>query len=155
MIGLHPLRILNSAPASVLVCNKVESVLTAIEEKWRQHHAANSGRAANIYSQLARVLAETGVVVDTRDGLEVLEHCRHHRLPIVDLVCALEQRIRAAGYAGGPLSVADYEIGSQPVYVFYDSNRFATFAAVKATVAAESARALKQPFASPPPALPD
>ncbi len=65
----------------------------------------------------------------------MLEHCRKADLPIVDILYAVETRIRNAGYRGGPLSLADYAIGGKQVYVFYDSTRFASFIDVRARVA--------------------
>ena len=46
-------------------------------------------------------------MTDGGDGLELLEHCRRHNLQVVDVLHLFEDRVRAAGYKGGPLNLAD------------------------------------------------
>lgn len=126
-------------PAPALHCDKSHSVLAAIEES-RRKHVVRTDESPDLYVHLARVLGITGLVIDACDGLEVLEHCRKYKLPIVDVLHDIEKRVRASGYRGGALNVADYEIAGQSVYVFYDSQRFENFAQVR-TLAAERAPA--------------
>jgi hypothetical protein len=120
-----------------LHCDDADSVLSAIEETWRKH-SARTGEIETLNAHLAELLNANGIIIDACDGLEVLEHCRRHNLPIIDVLHALEERARAAGYDGGPLNLADYQISGHQVYVFYDSKRFENFAEVK-TRAAERA----------------
>ena len=110
-----------------LQCDKAGSVLDAIEANWNERNAQVLG----LYVTLARLLNEEGVVVDTVDGLDVLEHCRRRNLPIVDILYTIEERVRAAGYRGERLVLADFRTNGQPVYVFYDVARFKTFVEVK------------------------
>ncbi len=125
-----------------LHCDESSSVLTAIEEQWR-HHGTRTSAVADFYAHLAGILSANGLIIDACDGLEILEHCRKHDLPIVDVLHDLEKRVRTAGYTGGSLTVADFQIAGQPVYVFYDSKRFENFAEVR-TLAAERAPACFQ-----------
>lgn len=118
-----------------LHCDQAASVLGAIEAAWAKHHDASGGIVLSIYAHLAQVLNQEGFVVDTVDGLAILEHCRRRNLPIVDILYALEERVRAAGYGGERLGLADFRSGGDPVYVFYDASRFKTFEELKLKVA--------------------
>lgn len=122
------------APGRILHCNAAESVLAAIEDAWRLYHA-KSGETRDFYIHVAATLRETGLLIDTVDGLEILEHCRKRDLPIVDVLHTLNSRAREAGYNGGVLSLGDCVIGHQLVYVFFDSARFAEFDEVRACAA--------------------
>jgi hypothetical protein len=121
--------------APSLHCNETASVLNAIECAWWTHHG-RFGEQSNLYVHLAAMLAENGFVIDMTDGLQMLEHCRKADLPIIDILHTLETRVRNAGYRGGSLTLADYVIGAQSVYVFYDSGRFPRFADVRKRAAA-------------------
>lgn len=123
-----------AAHRPLMHCDQAESVFQAIEQQWKDHH--RDGVALSLYPYLAQVLNTKGLLVDTLDGLQILEHCRRRNLPIIDILYSLEDRVRSAGYRGGSLSVADYAVEHQPVFVFYDSRRFASFEALKAHVAA-------------------
>ncbi len=114
-----------------LHCDKADSVLAAIEAAWTTHHEAGGGIVLGVYAHLAQVLNQEGFVVDTVDGLAILEHCRRRNLPIVDILYALEERVRAAGYRGERLALADFSSGGQSVYVFYDASRFKSFEELK------------------------
>ena len=129
----------SGSAAPRLHCDESHSVLAAIEDNWKKH-SARTGEAADFYTYLARMISLTGLIIDACDGLDVLEHCRRHDLPIVDVLHTLDARVPQAGYDGGVLNVADYQIAGQPVYVFYDSKRFENFAEVR-TLAAERAPA--------------
>ena len=124
----HP----RAAGAPIIHCDDTASVLHAIEAAWTRHHGA--GITLGLYQHLAQVLNAHGLVIDAMDGLEILEHCRERNLPIIDILYALEDRVRAAGYRGGRLSLADFKDGVM-VYVFFDSQRFKQFAEVKQHVA--------------------
>ncbi len=119
------------SPGRILHCNAADSVLAAIESAWRLHHA-KLGRGDDFYLHVAGRLLEVGMLIDTVDGLEILEHCRKHDLPIADVLHTLDARAREAGYRGGPLNLGDCAIAGQLVYVFYDSTRLANFADVRA-----------------------
>jgi hypothetical protein len=127
--------------ASPLHCNDADSVLDAIESAWWTHHG-RLGEQANLYVHLAVKLSENGFVVDMADGLQLLEHCRKADLPIVDVLHSLEARVRKSGYGGGSLTLADFTVGAQSIYVFYDSGRFPSFAEVRtrATAHMQSAK---------------
>jgi hypothetical protein len=116
-------------------CDDTASVLEAIETKWTQHQAGKRGVVLGLYEFLNQLLTQEGCVVDTTDGLEILEHCRWRNLPIVDILHVLEDRVREAGYNGGRLGLADFTAGGRLVYVFYDAARFESFAALKQCVA--------------------
>lgn len=118
-----------------LQCDHVGSVLDAIEANWNERNAQAPGFVLGLYVTLAQLVNEEGVVVDTLDGLEVLEHCRRRNLPIVDILYTLEERLRAAGYRGERLGLADFRANGQPVYVFYDVARFKNFVELKEKVA--------------------
>jgi len=119
----------------ILHCDKFESVLAAIEAHWREHHPGTGEQGRDFYADLARLLNARGFVVDAADGLDVLEHCRRRGLPIVDVLYALEERVRRAGFHGERLGLADYKVNGLPVYVFYDVTRFKTFGDLKLQVA--------------------
>ncbi|MGE4063579.1 MAG: hypothetical protein AB7E79_09440 [Rhodospirillaceae bacterium] len=129
------------AHTAKLECDKAESVLAAIEMAWKQHHRAGEGIVIGFYTHLAQRLNEEGFIVDTLDGLEILEHCRRRNLAIVDVLYALEDRIRADGYRAKRLGLADFNSGTTPVYVFYDPGRFKTFTELKHDVAQRLASA--------------
>lgn len=112
--------------SNVLHCDRAESVLEAIETSWNGHQARNQGFSLGLYTTLALLLNDEGVVVDTIDGLNLLEHCRRRNLPVVDVLHLLESRIRSAGYRGDRLTLADFAIGGKTVYAFYDASRFRT-----------------------------
>lgn len=114
-----------------LQCDDLGSVLDAIEANWNERNAQAPGLVLGLYVTLARLLNEEGVVVDTVDGLDVLEHCRRRNLPIVDILYTIEERVRAAGYRGERLGLADFRTNGQPVYVFYDVARFKNFVELK------------------------
>ncbi len=116
-------------------CDDAASVIAAIEESWTQHHAGKPGVVLGLYDFLNQLLAQEGCVVDTTDGLDILEHCRRRNLPIVDILHAVEERVRAAGYGGGRLGLADFTAAGRPVYVFYDAARFKNFDELKRSVA--------------------
>ncbi len=124
-----------AAHAPVIHCDQAPSVLNAIEAQWVAHHTGTYGIVLGIYAHFAQVLAEEGLIIDTVDGLEVLEHCRRRNLPIVDILYTLEDRIRDAGFGGERLGLADFTSGDRQVYVFYDPARFRTFAELKQRVA--------------------
>jgi hypothetical protein len=128
-----------------LHCDTTASVLAAIEAAWAEHHGASGGIVLSVYAHLAQVLGEEGFIVDTVDGLEILEHCRRRNLPIVDILYALEERVRAAGYRGERLGLADFKSGEQMVYVFYDASRFKTFEELKLKVGVRVAAAPPAP----------
>lgn len=117
--------------APILHCDRTESVLAAIEASWIDHHVEKPGIVLGLYATLALVLNEEGVVIDTVDGLSILEHCRRRGLPIVGILHAIEDRVRRAGYRGDPLALADFKAGSTLVYAFYDKARFETFIELK------------------------
>lgn len=123
------------ARTPVIHCDQAASVLNAIEARWVAHHTGTYGIVLGIYTYFARVLAEEGFIVDTVDGLEILEHCRRRNLPIVDILYTLEDRIREAGFKGDRLGLADFKSGDRQVYVFYDPARFHTFEDLKLKVA--------------------
>ena len=123
------------ARAPVVRCDQAPSVLDAIEARWVAHHAGTRGIVLGLYAYFAHLLAEEGFIVDTIDGLEILEHCRRRNLPIVDILYALEDRIRDAGFSGQRLGLADFKSGERQVYVFYDPSRFRTFEELKQKVA--------------------
>lgn len=123
-------------PQHILHCNRADSVLAAIEAAWRLHRAKDGGGSDDLYLYLATMLHDVGVVVDAVDGLNLLEHCRKHDLPIIDIMQTLDSRERDAGYDGGPLSLGDYTVSGQQVFVFYNSTRFSAFAEVHAIAAA-------------------
>jgi len=112
-------------------CDIAESVLGAIEAAWVERNGASGEISHGLYPHLAQVLNQEGFVVDTVDGLAILEHCRRRNLPIVDILYALEESTRAAGYRGARLGLADFRSGSQPVYVFYDASRVTSFEELK------------------------
>lgn len=112
-------------------CDQTESVLAAIEAGWAAHHAGKPGFAQGLYATLALVLNEEGLLIDTVDRLEILEHRRRRGLPITDILHALEERVRRAGYRGERLGLADFSAGGKPVYAFYDGSRFETFVELK------------------------
>ena len=112
----------------------------------RRLACSRRGRASSL---LAVTNDPTPRLVDTVDGLEILVHCRRRNLPIVDILYALEDRVRAAGYRGERLGLADFKSGDQLVYVFYDASRFKTFADLKLKVG------LRISEASPAPSQPD
>jgi hypothetical protein len=112
-----------------LHCDKADSVLQAIEEAWRRHAVDNQNQ--DVYAHLAAVLRQRGFVLDAADGLEILEHCRKHDLPITDILYALDERVRMYGYDGGPLNLVDFVHIEQPISAFYDAARFKTFAEVR------------------------
>lgn len=114
-----------------LQCDQAGSVLDAIEKNWSERNAQAPGFVLGLYATLAQLLNEEGVVVDTLDGLDVLEHCRRRNLPIVDILYTIEERVRAAGYRGERLGLADFRTNGQPVYVFYDVARFKDFVELK------------------------
>jgi len=118
-----------------LQCDHAGSVLDAIEANWNERNAQSSGFVLGLYVTLAQLLDEEGAVVDTLDGLEVLEHCRRRNLPIVDILYAIEERVRARSYRGDRLGLADFRTNGQPVYVFYDVARFKNFVELKEKVA--------------------
>jgi hypothetical protein len=130
-------------PGAVLHCDKADSVLAAVEKSWSEHRAS-SGAQMGFYTYLAQLLSDKGIIIDACDGLDLLEHCRRHQLQIVDILHTLDAHVRRAGYDGGPLSVADYQIGAQPVYVFYDSKRFRNFADVKIQAADRAPRLFRE-----------
>jgi len=126
---------ISSAQASTpLHCDQADSVLAAIEASWTEHNAKKPGFVLGLYATLAHVLNEEGVVVDTVDGLGILEHCRRRNLPIVNILFAIEKRVRNAGYRGERLGLADFYSGGGLVYAFYDASRFKTFEALKLKV---------------------
>lgn len=118
-----------------LQCDHVGSVLDAIEKNWNERNAQAPGFILGLYVTLAQLLNEEGVIVDTLDGLEVLEHCRRRNLPIVDILYTIEERVRARGYRGERLGLADFRTNGQQVYVFYDVARFKNFVELKQKVA--------------------
>lgn len=112
-------------------CSVLESVFRTIES---ERAATIRAGEPNVYQHLRDVLNEKGFLVDVQDGLKVLEHCRRHGLPVVDVLNELDARLRKVGYAGGTLSLADVSSGSQELYVFFDPHRFQEFAQVRERV---------------------
>lgn len=115
----------------VIHCDQTDSVLSAIEASWNEHNAKKPGLFLGLYAALAVTLNEKGVIIDTLDGLEILEHCRRRNLQIVDILHVLEERVRRAGYRGDSLTLADFNVDGKPVYAFYDGSRFKTFGELK------------------------
>ena len=91
----------------MLDCASATSVFEAIERTWSEHQHARQAPTLSLYKHLATELMEIGFVTDGGDGLELLEHCRRHNLQVVDVLHLFEDRVRAAGYKGGPLNLAD------------------------------------------------
>jgi hypothetical protein len=116
-------------------CDDTTSVIEAIEESWKQHHAGRPGVVLGLYEFLNQLLSQEGCIVDATDGLEVLEHCRRRNLPIIDVLHVIEERVRKAGYEGGRLGLADFTAAGRLVYVFYDAARFKNFEELKRCVA--------------------
>ncbi len=112
-------------------CSVLESVFRAIESEWS---CSQEGSQPDVYRHLVYVLNEKGFLVDIEDGLKVLEHCRRHGLPVVDVLNELDVRLRKVGYAGGRLSLADLTSESHALFVFFDPNRFSEFAQVRERV---------------------
>jgi hypothetical protein len=126
---------LSAAVASTPVhCDEADSVLAAIEARWTEHNAKKPGLVLGLYAALAHVLNDEGVIVDTVDGLGILEHCRRRNLPIVNILFAIEKRVRDAGYRGERLGLADFYAAGGLIYAFYDASRFKTFEALKLKV---------------------
>ena len=113
----------------MLDCRDVDSVFKAVEKHWREFRTGDA--RSDVYEHLAVELNEDGYLADDRDGLSVLAHCRRSGLPIADIQEELENRVRRAGYVGGPLTVADYAGTPASIYIFYDSRRFDRFAEVR------------------------
>lgn len=139
----------SEARKPALHCDKTESVLAAIEADWNDINARVPGLVLGLYPTLASILADEGVVVDTLDGLDVLEHCRRRSLPIVDILYAIEDHVRRAGYRGDRLGLADFRTNGQPVYVFYDAARFKDFVELKKKVALRITLAEDSPDTQP------
>jgi hypothetical protein len=114
-----------------LHCDNAASVIKAIERGWRE----NQTPKPQVFHHLATQLNTKGYVTDGDDDLKVLDHCRQFRLPVVDVVAALEEKVREAGYRGGFLSLADCSFGSKECYVFFDSRRFPTAKDISGVIA--------------------
>ena len=101
-------------------CEDATSVIAAIQHGWKNHAPPQE----DPFHRWAVTLNTWGYITDADDDLQILEHCRRHKLQVTDVLEELDLKIRESGYHGGTLSVADCTVANRPCFVFFDSLRF-------------------------------